>query len=1050
MNSRKDLGPQLQAIQERLGAARGKEYWRSLEELADSPEFREMMRAEFPEQADVWPDALSRRQFMTLMGASLALAGVSGCSVRPAPSVGIRPYVRQPEEIVTGKPLFFATAMSLGAGAIGLLVESHEGRPTKIEGNPDHPASLGATDRYAQASVLTLYDPDRAQTVALLGQTSTWDAAFGRVPVNGVRSIGSSAKELRERHGAGLRILTETVTSPTLGRQLQDLLKKYPEARWHQYEPVNGDMAFRGAHAAFGQPVNTYYRLHQAGGQANASADVVLSLDADFLDCGPANVRYVADFMARRRVRTSQQNAAEARMNRLYVVESMLSTTGAKADHRLVLPSREIEGCARAIAARLGVAGAGSTSSGANENWIAAVAEDLQAHRGRCVVIPGERQPPAVHALAHAMNEHLGNNGKTVIHTDPIEVQPVDQTQSLRQLVEDMDGGKVDTLVILGGNPAFTAPADFNFAERMQKVPLGIHLGLFQDETSLLCHWHLPEAHYIETWGDTRAFDGTVTIAQPLIEPLYHGRAAHEVLSVILNDLRVPSYELVRTTWRTHWQQQGSKGNFEDFWDEAVHDGVVAGTQLQPRDLRVQQGWEKAPAAPSEPSTGFEIVFQPDPTIYDGRFANNGWLQELPKPITKLTWDNAVLMSPTTARQLGVGRHGYEHGGEHGGYRVDIVEVELGGRKVRGPAWEVPGHADNSIAIALGYGREAAGKVGGSKDQPVGFNAYLLRTSDRPWIASAATVRKTGDLYPLACTQGHQLIENRDIVRSAKLAEFQAKPDLLKERDKQEKHEEGAGLEKRMPLTLYEPWDYRPPKKKWGMAIDLTTCVGCNACVVACQSENNIPVVGKDQVLAGREMHWLRVDRYNQGPYDAPKEFFFQPLPCMHCENAPCEYVCPVAATVHSSDGLNDMVYNRCVGTRFCQNNCPYKVRRFNFFFYADYATQSVRQQYNPDVTVRSRGVMEKCTYCVQRIRHAEIGAQVEGRPIRDGDVLTACQAACPAQAIVFGDMNDPHSTVKAWKESPLEYGLLTELNTAPRTTYLAALRNPNPKLEPK
>ncbi len=1061
MNNRKNLAAEFAALQTRLGSAQGKEYWRSLEELADSPAFQELMRREFPEQASVWPDHLSRRQFLSLMGASLALAGLSGCSVRPAPSVPVAPYVRQPEEVVPGKPLFFATAMPLGGVAVGLLVESHLGRPTKIEGNPDHPASLGATDLFHQASILNLYDPDRSQTVTYLGQTNTWDAALGRLPVKGPvtagdlsrapvtdgDSLGSALEKLRARRGAGLRLLTETVVSPTLAAQLQDFLKAFPQAKWHQYEPLGRDTAFRAAQLAFGEPVHTYYNFR--------NADVVLSFDHDFLTCGPGNLRHVADFMSRRRVRTAPGDAGKATMNRLYMVETAVTNTGAKADHRLALRAQEIEGFARAVAAKLGVGGQADTP-GPHADWIAAVAKDLEQHRGACVVLAGDRQPPAVHLLAHALNRHLGNVGKTVFYTRPVEAQPVDQLDSLRGLVQDMDAGRVEMLVILGGNPVFNAPVDFRFAERLQKVPLRVHLSLFQDETSRQCHWHLPESYYLEAWGDTRAYEGTASIVQPLIAPLYSSRSVHEVLAWFITGRQVPGLEIVRGYWRKHWQDQGGSGDFDTFWQTALHDGVVAGSnrEFAPRDVALKGGWEQhlQGAGGGAGGEGLEIVFQSDPTIYDGRFANNGWLQECPKPITTLTWDNAAIMSPKTAKDLGVGLGYYAHGGEHGGYHPDLVELNLQDRKedrkVLAPVWIMPGHADGSVTVYLGYGREQAGRVGGRGDGKVGFNAYTLRASDRPWFAPGLTVKKTGKRYLVACTQQHHLMENREVVRAASLAHYHEKPRFAAE--KEEEHTKEESLRSPLPLTLYPPFDYSPPKQKWGMVIDLTTCTGCKACVVACQAENNIPVVGKEQVSFGREMHWLRIDRYIKGTPDDPREFYFQPIPCMHCEHAPCEYVCPVEATVHSAEGLNEMIYNRCVGTRFCSNNCPYKVRRFNFFFYADYATQSLRQQYNPDVTVRSRGVMEKCTYCVQRIRNAETDAQAEGRKIADGEILTACQAACPAEAIVFGDMNDPESKVKAWKESPLHYALLADLNTEPRTTYLAALRNPNPDLEPQ
>jgi molybdopterin-containing oxidoreductase family iron-sulfur binding subunit len=664
------------------------------------------------------------------------------------------------------------------------------------------------------------------------------------------------------------------------------------------------------------------------------------------------------------------------------------------------------------------------------------------------------------------MNARLGNIGRSVIHTDPIESRPVDQLESVRALVNDMERGRVEMLVILGGNPVFTAPVDFQFAERMARVPLRVHLSLYQDETSRLCHWHLPETHYLEAWSDARAHDGTASIVQPLIEPLYRGRSAHELVAVLTNGLRTPGYEIVRAYWRRHWQRHGSEkgvrppkfkgsdpffggtGEFNTYWQQAVHDGVVPKTRFAARSVSLQDNWTRhlPPAKSSGNGQGLDLEFQPDPTIYDGRFANNGWLQELPKPLTTTTWDNAAIMSPATADSLNLAMGSYAHGGEHGGYHQPLLELEVQGRKMQAPLWIMPGLADNCVTISLGYGREFAGKVGGMPRHPVGFNAYALRTARHLWFAPGVEVRDTGTTYVLACTQEHHLMANREVVRAGTLQEYHQQPRFAADREKRE--EKDLTQNARKPLTLYPSYDYSPPKNKWGMVIDLTACTGCKACVVACQAENNIPVVGKDQVSRGREMHWLRVDRYIHGPAEQPAEFCFQPVPCMHCENAPCEYVCPVEATVHSAEGLNDMVYQRCVGTRFCSNNCPYKVRRFNFFHYADYATQSLRLQYNPEVTVRSRGVMEKCSYCVQRIRRAQIDAQVQGRSIADGDVLTACQAACPAQAIVFGDINDPKSKVKQWKDSPLHYCLLADLNTVPRTTYLAAVRNPNPRLE--
>jgi molybdopterin-containing oxidoreductase family iron-sulfur binding subunit len=676
------------------------------------------------------------------------------------------------------------------------------------------------------------------------------------------------------------------------------------------------------------------------------------------------------------------------------------------------------------------------------------VAKDLDKHRGRCLVLAGDAQPPVVHLLAHVLNDHLGNVGKTVTYAVPVDAKPGDRSESLRELVRDIEQKQVEFLMILGGNPVYNAPADLDFKAHLQNVPLRIHHGLYLDETSYECQWHLPETHYLEAWSDARTYDGTASIAQPLIEPLYEGRSAHEVLALLASLQETPGREIVRSHWQDYWKERHEKGYFEQFWQTALHDGVIRDTAFKPKSVTLKGDWQKSlkPDERKAEQGGLQISFQPDPTIYDGSWANNGWLQELPKPITKLAWGNAALMSPATAAELGVKLGSYAHGGEHGGYHMPVVELSLDGRSVRAPAWIMSGHADGAVTVYLGHGREHAGQVGGTGGQTVGFNAYRLRTAERPWFAAGLKVVKTGETEVVVCTQAHQSMEEREPVRCATLAEYHKDPLFAAKTELEREHPEIS--QPSQAMTLYEPFDYGPPKHRWGMVIDLTACIGCHACVVACQAENNIPVVGKEQVSRGREMHWLRIDRYIEGTAENPSKFHFQPVPCMHCENAPCEYVCPVEATVHSADGLNDMVYNRCVGTRFCSNNCPYKVRRFNFLAFSDFTTPSRKLQYNPDVTVRSRGVMEKCSYCVQRIRHAEIDGETHKRPLADGEVLTACQAACPVGAIVFGDLNDRKSKVRQSADSPLNYALLEYLNTNPRTTYLGELRNPNPEIE--
>jgi len=994
-------------IRTRLAGLEGRAYWRSLEELADTQEFRQYVDREFPSQASEFTDPAGRRQFLKLMGASLALAGVSACTRQPQER--IVPYVRQPEELVPGRPLFYATAMPQGGFGLPLLAENHMGRPTKLEGNPEHPASLGATDLFGQAAVLTLYDPDRSRNVINRGEVRTWSAFL-----TAVQAVVNSQKALG---GQTLRILTEPISSPSMADQMRTLLGSMPGARWHQWDPVYG------AHQGGAPAMSAVYKFDQA--------DVVVSLDADFLGFGPGAVRYAKDFSSRRRTSTPQDD-----LNRLYVVEPVPTITGAKADHRLPLKARDVHGFAAALAAAVGAAGATAPAGAAlpaeAQPWIAAVSADLQANRGRSVVVAGDHQPAAVHELARAMNVALGNGGATVIYSAPILASPVDGVASLSALVAEMQAGKVDVLVILGGNPVFTAPADLMFADAMGKVGTRIHLGLYHDETAELCHWHIPEAHFLESWGDVRAFDGTVSLIQPLVAPIYDGHSAVEVLSALNSTPGQPAMDLVKGFWTRAfagqttptWALQTRGGqsftNVDAFWRAALHDGFIAGTSMLGDAPPVAApAAAPAPAAAVTTTTGLEIVFRPDPNVLDGRFANNGWLQELPKPLSKVTWDNIAYVGLRTAERLGV-------------TTGDMIEVTYGGASARIPAWVMPGTADDTVVVHFGYGSQKAGRVGNG----LGVNIFPLRRSQAPWFDGGADVTRTGDRYDLASTQNHFAMEHRHPVRVVNRDEFRANPKAVLE--------QGHNAPPRT-LTLYPEFEYTG--HKWGMAIDLNACTGCGVCVAACVAENNIPVVGKSQVLRSREMHWLRVDTYFEGGADAPAGTYHQPLPCQQCENAPCEVVCPVAATVHSDEGLNDMVYNRCVGTRYCSNNCPYKVRRFNFMLYADFTTPELKAQRNPDVTIRSRGVMEKCTYCVQRINLARIDAKTEERPLRDGDITTACQQACPADAIVFGDMNDPDSRVTKLKQQERNYGLLEDLGTRPRTSYLAVVRNPNPAL---
>ncbi|HMP40810.1 MAG TPA: 4Fe-4S dicluster domain-containing protein, partial [Roseiflexaceae bacterium] len=813
--------------------------------------------------------------------------------------------------------------------------------------------------------------------------------------------------------GMGLRILTGTVTSPTLVDQIRSILAAQSNARWYQYESVGRDNTLEGARLAFGEPVNTIYRYNYA--------DVVVALDSDFMSEPGTGVRHSREFAEKRRIRKSKKST-----NRVYVAEPTPTTSGFMADHRLAVRSGLVESLARALANELGVAGvaAGAALSEAQQAWVRSAAADLRGAAGRSIVTVGEQQPPIVHALAHAMNAAIGNVGRTITYSDPVEADPGAQLAGLAELTAELDQGRVGLLIILGANPAFTAPADINFAAALPKAGTSIHLGLYNDETGALSTWHVNGTHYLEAWSDVRAFDGTASIVQPLISPLYNGKSAHELLAAIQGDT-ASGYEIVSR----YWEARGLSADFRTFWPQVLNRGVIANTTLPAKRVVLNANFGGAAAAPGD---GIELVFRPDPSIgFDTDFGNNAWLHELPKPFTKLVWDNVALVSPRTAERLQLATG-------------DIIDVGVGGASVQAPVYLQPGQAEDVITVSLGYGRTRAGNVGTPDGTPVGFNANLLRTSANLWYAAGASVAKVGENYKIASTQGHFAMEGReeDLVRSGTFAEFLDNEKFLY---KEKTHE---------VISLFPERDYsreaqlaaRTSGHAWGMSIDLNICNGCNACVVACQSENNIPVVGKEEVWRGREMHWIRVDQYYADDLDNPAVYNMIML-CQQCENAPCEIVCPVAATVHDSEGLNNMVYNRCVGTKYCSNNCPYKVRRFNFLQYTDETTPSLKMQRNPDVTVRSRGVMEKCTFCVQRINEARIESQRLNRPIADGEIVTACQQACPTQAIVFGDINDPNAQVTALKQEPLKYTSLDKLNTRPRVSYLAKISNPNAEL---
>ena len=989
-----------------LAGKSGPEFWQSLEELSGTERFQEYLRREYPDQAEKMLSEPERRTVLKLMGASLGLAGLSACTKQPEER--ILPYAKNPESTTPGVPLYFATAMPWARGSIGLLVENHQGRPTKIEGNDQHPSSLGSTDAFAQAAVLELYDPDRSTTIQKRGRQESYDGFL--------TDLRAALNVQAAKQGAGLALVLPTIVSPTLARQMREAREMFPRARIVQWDAIHRDEARAGAIAAFGRDATPAWDFEKA--------KVVLALDSDFLGGGPESVRATRQFTKQRKVRKDQ-----TAMNRLYVVESAPTVTGMMADHRLPVRSSDVEDFARQLARRLGLdVRASDRSTPQRDSWIAAVAKDLQANAGASIVTVGDWQPAAVHHIVAAINDKLGNVGKTLRYLPPVDCLPAEkgQVEGLRDLVADMIGGQIEVLVLLSVNPVYDAPTDFGFAAAMAKVPLKVHSGIYFDETAIACEWHVPAAHFLESWGDARAADGTASIVQPLILPLFGGKSPIELANAILNKGGETGYDAVRATWLVERPDA-----FEINWRRWLHEGLVPSTAA----AAITATAKAVASTPTASAGEIEVVFRPDPTIWDGRFANNGWLQELPKPTTKITWDNTVQIAPALANRAGL---------ETG----DVVDVSVGGRTVRGPVWVTPGHADASITLHVGYGRVRAGQVGSA----AGFDVFALRTSTSSWGALGAQISKTGESVRIASTQEHvdydivqKQVEKRQILRVRTVDRFKADPHSLDVEDRHHHFGETDFFKKAVDREIANG-QRQVGEYQWGMVIDLNACTACGTCVTACQAENNIAVVGKEQVMLGREMHWIRIDRYFDGPQDNPR-LHSQPIPCMHCENAPCENVCPVGATQHSPEGLNEMVYNRCVGTRYCSNNCPYKVRRFNFMLYSDYVTETLKLQRNPDVTVRSRGVMEKCTYCVQRINVTRITSKREQRRIREGEVVTACQQACPAEAISFGDISDPKSTVSRLKSEPHDYGLIEELNTKPRTTYLAKIRNPNPEL---
>jgi MoCo/4Fe-4S cofactor protein with predicted Tat translocation signal len=994
-------------------APRARQLWLSLGHRDRDPELIARMNQEFPD-GTTEASALDRRTFMTIMGASAALAGLAGCR---RPVEHIVPYVSKPENVVPGEILQYATSMPFGAESYTLLADSREGRPVHVSGNGRNTMSGTALNPWASASLLDLYDPDRSQQARSDGAESTIPTFVGAW----IAQYAGYAKS----GGAGLALLTESSVSPTVARLLGEFRRAYPKALVASWEPVDDRAAVDGHSTAFGIPCRALCDFEKAR--------VILSLDADFAGTEWRALQSARGFAAGRRV-----DKPGAKMNRLYLVESTLSQTASVADHRMQVAARDVEAIAALLARELAAQGlalpreltsaAAASAPSINAAWVRGVAKDILAHRGTSLLVAGRRQPAHVHALLAALNHALGNTGVTVVYKQPPFLTDSD-ADAFGVLATAMRAKLVRTLAILGGNPQYSAPADMEFSVALGNVPEVIHLSASVDETSGLAKWHIPRLHYLEAWGDTASVDGYLGVTQPLIAPLYAGMSDIEFLSLLTSGKEAKGYDLVRETWRTLVPASAS----ETAWRRILHDGLhpfdVAALSVTPNTATIASAWKAASTRPPLSAHNLEVVYLLSPAVHDGRFSNNGWLQEFPDPVTKLTWDNAAIMSENTATALKL-KNG------------DLVRMQLAGRDVPMPVWIMPGQADWSVAVALGYGRTQAGRVGTG----TGFNAYRIRRSTAPFIDAGLTLTVPFDSYKLACVQDHHGLDGDALARRG-----------VKERLPMLLREATAGEYQREPHIIDERVEHPPLRSlwddhvydtghQWGMSIDLTSCTGCGACTIACQSENNVPIVGKKQVLNGREMHWIRIDRYFSGEAGDP-DVRVQPVGCMHCEMAPCEQVCPVAATSHDEEGLNVMAYNRCIGTRYCSNNCPYKVRRFNFYNYQKDLPESQKMAMNPDVTVRFRGVMEKCTYCTQRIERARIHAKRDGRALADGDIVPACESACPTQAIVFGDINDADSRVSRRKAQERDYGLLEEINMRPRTTFLAKITNPNPDM---
>ncbi len=983
----------------------GREYWRSLEQKAGSPEFRKWVENEFPyleEELKQDETKLTRRSFLSVMGASFAMAGLAGCR---RPIEKIVPFADQPEYMVLGDPEQYATALPMGTTSYGLLVTCNEGRPTKVEGNDRHPSSLGRTNPWMQAEILNLYDPDRSKYVLNKQSRSNWDSFKD--------AWTAKVEELEPLQGEGFAVLAKSSNSPTLSRLKREFLNKFPKAQWVAWDTVSDENILKGIATAvdrktFFQPV--YHFEH---------AKRVVSVDSDFLMTETDNVRNAVSFAKARKVTNPHDE-----MNRLYVVESGYSVTGAAADHRIRMKSSNIGSFLLELANQLGalgveVPGAPKSKMGTGESRIErekvkAIAKDLVEHRGESLVLVGRKQDEALHALALAINIALDNLGTTLtLHEMPDADVP--RNEAMRSLVDNLSNGRVNTLILLGGDPVQTLPGDYRFKTLVETTGTVIHFGQYANATANLSAWHIPRAHFMEAWGDVRSVDGTASVVQPMISPLFGGKADVSFLAYLIRGEEVSDYDLVKETWQT----MPGKVN----WEKVLHCGALDGSASEAAEVRFDPGrmssylWNNW--LEPNPGGGIEVVFVPDNTLYDGRYANNGWMQELPDPISKLAWDNAALISPKTASDLNL----------ENGHMVRLSTAD--GLSLEIPVWIQPGHADHSLTLPLGNGLSELGRIA----EGAGFNVFPFRSSRHPWIVPNVNLMTMGSQYTLTNVQEHGSMEGRALALENTLDGYRHEPEFAKHA------EHVPDLQ-----SLWVEHEYTSGNQ-WGMVVDLNACIGCGACTVACQSENNIPVVGKEPAGYGREMHWIRMDRYYTGDEDNP-QIAYHPVACQQCEMAPCEQVCPVAATVHDEEGLNVMTYNRCIGTRYCSNNCPYKARRFNFYNYTNAYPETIKMAQNPDVTVRFRGVMEKCTYCLQRIMRAKRYAKREGRELRAGEVVTACQQACPTNAISFGNILNEEEQVTKDKRLDRNYEILAQINTRPRTSYLAKLRNPNPELD--